>query len=221
MFAHKACCQRLACCIIFWTLPLFITRAILVFSSQISGEDLDIKEALTQQRTLDFFVKEWTNAPIVDMTISAAGTCDEYATKRTWHGTQAYGYTEMVKKQKKKGGSRMVEVTRYANQLSPMVSSKFIDGTAICIKRSDQRLLETDREKCPAGKVPCRPRGLTICVTEGSEDLCPITDVQLVSQEEYIAANYAGYEVASLFDGAADLDWLLLFSRTQDRNPIG
>ena len=97
-----------------------------------------------------------------------------------------------------------------------MVSTKFIDGTAICIERSNQRLLDMDREQCPANKVPCRTTGLSFCVDEGHEDLCPITDVKLVSQEDYTAASYAGYEVANIIDGVADLDWLLLFTRTKD-----
>ena len=66
--------------------------------------------------------------------------------------------------------------------------------------------------------MPCAQTALTICVEEGSKArLCPITDVKLVSKADYVAEQYAGYQVA---DSPNSIDWLLIYSRSSDNLPL-
>ena len=60
---------------------------------------------------------------------------------------------------------------------------------------------------------------MTFCVLEGRQDKdCPITDIFVVSKQDYDSTAYPDYSIA---EGPENLPWYLLFSRSRaDKLPL-
>ena len=186
--------------------PLLVTLSIihwvLIFGAY---EEVDLSKIGNAADSVHFFADEWQERPIERIWVvpQAEGCPDEYAFTRTWHGTQGFRYTT-------NSGAE-------ANQSPiPAISkSVFKDETSFCISRSEQQLTDST---CPDGQVPCSTVKPTICVSEAEKKTkCPITNLLIVSRQDYSSAQYPGFSVS---DAPSGLEWLLLYKRDPDSLPL-